>query len=129
MERSRSWGHAEVFALLFALGFLAARFLPLLAFGFQCPFLAATGLPCATCGMTRAFVHAAHGEMGRALAVSPLGAVLACGSWGFVILDAIRLAAARPWPRLPPAFARAAALTGAFALLANWAYIVVANRP
>ena len=59
---AREFGHLEVFAALFALSFLAARLLPLLALPYACPFRALTGIPCATCGMTHAFVHLAHGE-------------------------------------------------------------------
>jgi hypothetical protein len=125
----RRLGHAEVFAGIFALGFLAARFLPLLELGLRCPFRAATGLPCATCGMTHAFVLLAHGRPGTALAASPLGALLAGGSWTFALLAAARVASGRPWPALPPRLVRAAVLLGGGALLANWAYLVVAHQP
>jgi len=126
--RDRHYGHPEVFATLFALGFLAARWLPLLELGYACPFRAATGIPCATCGMTRAVVHLARGALGAALAASPLGAAAAAAAWGFALLAALRLALGRPWPRLGPGPARAAAVAGGVALLANWAYVVVAHR-
>ena len=42
-----------------------------------CGFLAATGLPCATCGMTTAFAHAANGDLLASAAVQPAGALLA----------------------------------------------------
>jgi hypothetical protein len=128
-RRERSFGHAEVFAGLFALSFLAARFLPLLDLGLTCPFLAATGHPCATCGMTRAFVFLARGEAGRALAASPLGALAAALAWAFALLALLRLALGRPWPRVGPGPARAAAMAGGIALLANWAYLVIAHSP
>jgi len=125
----RAVGHAEVFAAIAALAFLAARFLPLLALGARCPFLAATGQPCATCGMTRAFTFLARGEVVRALAASPLGALLAAGAWAFALAAALRLALGLPWPALPAWLPRAAALAGALGLLANWAYLVVARLP
>lgn len=131
-ERSlpdRTFGHAEVFAGIFALSFLAARFLPLLGLGYACPFRAATGIPCATCGMTRAFVHLAHGDLARAIAASPLGALAAAVAWAFALLALARLAAGRSWPRVAPGTARAAALAGGAALLANWAYLVIAHSP
>ncbi len=124
----RRFGHAEVFASIFALSFLAARFLPVLGLGLQCPLKAATGIPCATCGMTRAFVFLAHGEVARALAASPLGAVGAAGAWAFAAAAALRLALGLPWPRVGPRAARVAAAAGAAALLANWAWVVVAHR-
>lgn len=42
-----------------------------------CGMLAATGLPCATCGMTTAFSYTAHGELWSALVTQPAGATLA----------------------------------------------------
>ena len=42
-----------------------------------CGFLAASGLPCATCGMTTSFAHAANGDLLGAAAVQPAGALLA----------------------------------------------------
>lgn len=122
-------GHAEVYAALFALSFAAARFLPLLAVPYTCPFKAFTGLPCATCGMTHAFVHLAHGQVAAAVAASPLGAALAAAAWAFAALDLVRLAAGWPLPRLGAVAARALALGGVAALLANWAFLVLAHRP
>lgn len=48
---------------------------------YACPFHLITGLPCATCGMTRGFVALAHGQWHRALDLnlaSPLLFALAC---------------------------------------------------
>ncbi|MCC5830672.1 MAG: DUF2752 domain-containing protein [Phycisphaeraceae bacterium] len=42
-----------------------------------CGFEASTGLPCATCGVTTAFTHAAQGNIGSSLATQPLGFTLA----------------------------------------------------
>ncbi|MDX1683389.1 MAG: DUF2752 domain-containing protein [Phycisphaeraceae bacterium] len=42
-----------------------------------CGFLSATRMPCATCGMTTAFAHAAHGRIDLALTTQPAGALLA----------------------------------------------------
>jgi Protein of unknown function (DUF2752) len=124
----RRLGHAEVFAGIAAASFATARLLPLLSLGWPCPFRAATGIPCASCGMTRAFVHLAHGEVARSLSASPAGAVLAASAWAFALLALGRLLLGRPWPALPAGAGRAAALTGVAALLANWAYLVVAHR-
>lgn len=126
--QARRFGHGEVFALLSALSFLAARFLPLLDLPFACPFRAITGLPCATCGMTHAFVHLAHGELVSALGASPLGALLAALAWAFAFLDLLRLLAGAPWPRPGPRAARGLAATALGALLANWAFLLVAAR-
>ncbi len=120
----RRFGHAEVFAAIAALSFFAARFLPVLAVPFTCPLRGLAGIPCATCGMTHAFVHLAHGEVALALAASPLGALLAGGAWLYAALDALRVAAAAPLPVPGPPALRAVAATGIAALLANWAYLL-----
>ena len=123
----RRLGHAEVFAAVFALAYLAARFLPLLEVPYLCPFKALTGLPCATCGMTHAFVHLAHGEVGAALSASPLGATLAAGVWLFAAADLVRLVAGRSWRAPGPRAARGLAWAGAAAVLANWVWLVIAQ--
>lgn len=43
----------------------------------ECGFVQATGLPCATCGCTTAFAHAADGSLLSALVTQPFGALLA----------------------------------------------------
>jgi hypothetical protein len=124
----RRFGHAEPFAILAALSFAAARWLPLLDLPYACPWKALLGWPCATCGMTHAFVHLAHGQPGAALAASPLGALLAAGAWTFAAVDAARLALGAPLPAPGPRLARACAVAAGVALLANWAFLVVAHR-
>lgn len=123
-EKAARFGHAEVFALLGALSFLAARFLPLLAVPYTCPVKGWLGLPCATCGMTHAFVHLAHGQAGAALAASPFGALLAAGAWAYAVLDLARAAAGLPFPAVEPRHVRAGLLVALAALLANWAFLV-----
>lgn len=55
------------------------------------------GVPCATCGMTTAFTHAADGSFLRSIIVQPFGALLAIGSavafWvaGYVAITGARL--------------------------------------
>ena len=41
-----------------------------------CGFLVGTGLPCATCGMTTAFTHAAHGNLLQSFITQPAGMLL-----------------------------------------------------
>jgi hypothetical protein len=118
------FGIPEWFALLALASFLAARFLPVLHTGLACPFRAVTGLPCATCGMTHAFVALARGEIGAAVAASPLGALLAAGAWSYAVLDLLRVARGRPWPALSPEAWRAAILAGAGATALNWAWML-----
>src|SRR5512137_2458290 len=118
-------GIPEAFAAIAALSFLVARLVPVLAFHSECPFRALTGLPCASCGMTHAFVALARGGAVQAWSASPLGALLAGGAWLYAVLDAARWAAGLPWPRLGERTWRrmAVGLVGAAAL--NWGWMLL----
>lgn len=118
-------GIPEAFAAIAALSFLVARFLPVLDLAMECPFRAATGLPCASCGMTHAFVALAHGDPGSAWSASPLGALLAGGAWAYAVLDLGRLAAGLPWPRIPQPAWRALAVAAVGAAALNWAWMLL----
>jgi len=118
-------GIAEVFALLGAASFFAARFLPVLELGLECPFRAATGLPCASCGMTHAFAYLARGEVGPALAASPLGAALAAAAWLFSLADLARAALGLPFPVLPERWLVPAARLAILAVAVNWAWLLL----
>jgi hypothetical protein len=124
-RRPVRFGHAEVFAALALLSFLAARFLPLLSLPFTCPLRGMAGIPCATCGMTHAFVYLAHGRVADAVVASPLGALLAGVAWLLAVADLVRLARGAPLPAVSARLVRAATGAGVLALLANWAYLVV----
>ena len=124
-RRTERFGHVEVFAVIAALSFLAARFLPVLGLPFICPLRGLAGIPCATCGMTHAFVHLAHADVALAFRASPLGALLAAGAWLFALADAARVAVAAPLPVPSTGAVRAATAAGIAALLANWVWLVV----
>ncbi len=119
----RPFGHLEVFALLAAASFLAARFFPVLALRLRCPMLSLTGWPCPTCGMTRAFVRLAHGRLPGALAASPLGALLAASAWAFAAVALLAWAAGRPLPALPAPAQRALATTVLALAALNWTWL------
>src|SRR5512137_1559070 len=95
-RRRRRPGIPEAFAAVAALSFLVARFLPVLDVHYQCTFRALTGLPCASCGMTHAFVALARGDAAGAWSASPLGALVAAGAWAYALLDAARVAFGLP---------------------------------
>jgi Protein of unknown function (DUF2752) len=66
-----------------------------------CPFRLLTGLPCPTCGLTRSWVHTAHGDLAAAIAdhpVGPLVLLLAVVALGWLIATRGR-AAYPPWLR------------------------------
>jgi hypothetical protein len=116
-----------VFAALFALSFLVARFAPLALAGVRCPARVLLGVPCATCGMTRAFAALARGDVAAAVGVSPAGALLAAGAWAFAAAAALRPALGFGWPRPSRRAARALAIAAGLALLVNWAYLLASG--
>jgi hypothetical protein len=124
---SRRFGHPEVYAGIAALSFLVARFVPVLSLPYTCPAKGLLGVPCATCGMTHAFVALAHGDLAAALHASPAGALLAGLTWLYAVADAVRVALGWPLPRVPPGAARALAITGVAVLLLNWAWLVAGH--
>jgi Protein of unknown function (DUF2752) len=80
------------------------------AIGLECAFRAATGLPCPTCGVSRAIVLSLHGEWARAWQMAPVGPVAVAGLTAFAlamfvlaVLQSRRadgaIAAARAWIR------------------------------
>ncbi|MCA9126798.1 MAG: DUF2752 domain-containing protein [Planctomycetales bacterium] len=60
------------------------------------------GIDCPGCGLTRCFIHTAHGDLGLAWQLSPVGMLL----WGYVVLQ-IPLALAHLWHRRSPWLAHA----------------------
>lgn len=88
-----------------------------------CGFLAATGLPCATCGMTTAYTHAVHGNILTAFIAQPGGMVLAVLTAAAGILSLYTLAAGLSlgpvarWLWQPMMFWLLAGL-----MLASWVY-------
>jgi hypothetical protein len=123
-RRTERFGHVEVFAAIAALSFLVARFVPLLGLPFVCPLRGIAGIPCATCGMTHAFVFLARGDLALAVGASPLGALLAAAAWAFAAADAARVALGAPLPVPSLRAVRLATAAGLAALLANWAWLL-----
>ncbi|HEY0840088.1 MAG TPA: DUF2752 domain-containing protein [Vulgatibacter sp.] len=126
--RLTSWDGLAVAATSMVAGAVALSRVPdLLSRVPACPFLHATGLPCGTCGFTRAFARVASLDFAHALPVSPLGTMLvvACAVFaGWVALarlfhPRIRLPLVRPGSRP----ARWVVRFGVpLAFLLNWAY-------
>jgi hypothetical protein len=54
------------------LSLLAARFGPLASMVPSCAFMGLLGVPCPTCGSTRAVLHLSHGEIASALTMNPI---------------------------------------------------------
>ena len=69
------WQAIAAAAVLAVLGVVVAAQPALEEGPVVCPFRAATGLPCPTCGLLRTTHHVLHGHLGRAFATNPLDAV------------------------------------------------------
>ncbi len=105
----------------------AAPWAPALAQGLApCPFRALTGIPCLTCGSTRALLDLARFDVVGAFSWNPLaaaaGILLVVG--GLAALGAALAGRGVEAPR--PTSALRAAL--ALALAANWVFLVAAGR-
>lgn len=88
-----------------------------------CGFEAATGLPCATCGMTTSFTLAADGRLGSAFVVQPAGTVLAVLTAMAVLVSGWALATGMPLGPVGRALGRPAVVVAALAvLLGGWAF-------
>ena len=105
----------------------AAPFAPALARGLPpCPFHALLGIPCLTCGSTRALLALARFDLGTAFSWNPLaaaaGILFAVG--GLAALGVALAGRCVEVPRPTPAFRAALAL----AICANWVFLVAAGR-
>jgi hypothetical protein len=94
-----------------------------------CVFKAVSGLPCLTCGTTRALGRLVRLDLVGALAMNPLATVgvLALVPWALADLALL------PWGRavsldLSPAGARRARVTVVAVLVLNWAWLVAVGR-
>ncbi|HZT66052.1 MAG TPA: DUF2752 domain-containing protein [Acidimicrobiales bacterium] len=77
----------------------------------RCPFLLITGHPCPLCGGTRSFAYLWQGDLGRSLALYPLGPILFAATVAAVLVLALALLTGRdlrlrvPEPWVRPALA------------------------
>jgi uncharacterized protein DUF2752 len=94
-----------------------------------CAFKAVTGLPCLSCGTTRAFARLFTLDVPGAMAMNPLAAAVALAlvPWGSA--DLVLLARDRALAlEISPGFAPAVRIAAAALVAANWAYLIVAGR-
>jgi hypothetical protein len=94
-----------------------------------CALKAATGVPCLTCGGTRALVRLAHLDVLGALAMNPLVALglVAMVPWG--IADAVLALRGRALVlEIGPTLGRLLRLGVVPLLLGNWAYLIAMGR-
>jgi hypothetical protein len=117
------WGVLAASALLLRPFWLALA--PLLP---ACPFRALTGIPCLSCGTTRAATALLHGEPLAALGLNPLATLAGAGFIAAGLLAPFWALAALPVPHLGTPAPRALRIALVAALLLNWAW-VIARQP
>lgn len=111
-----------------AAALVAARFFPFQALPTMCTFKLLTGQPCLACGMTRSWIHLAHGHPLAAVTQNPLGAalfVLVAVTLLYLVLRRLGL----PALRLQTSNAEAWTLRGLIigGIVVNWLYVALAR--
>ena len=117
-------------ALLLALGIVAAA-LPGIEDGpVACPFRAVTGLPCPTCGLTRATHSLMRGDLDGALAINPFDTLFLLIAVPLFAALWVANSASRFTVRvsMSPVERRVAWVLLAAVALANWAYVLLTHR-
>ena len=93
----------------------------------QCPFLAMTGLPCMTCGATRATITFLHANFLQAFSWNPLAFLALCGVAAFDLYAVVVLLSRGPrlrlvdWTKTEKNVFRIVIVC---ALLLNWMYLL-----
>lgn len=94
-----------------------------------CVFKSLTGLPCPTCGTTRAFGRLFAGDISGAIAMNPLAACGALGLLAWGLADLAFLTRRRSLAvELSPHAGLALRVAAVAAVAMNWAYLVYAGR-
>ena len=124
--------HEAIWAPIGAVALLAARFFPFegLSVG-ACPFRALTGLPCFSCGGTRAFMALTRLEIVDAVVMNPMAALLGTLAVAYVVhAMGVWLLGWHRWrPSVGDERARRALRFGAVAIiLMNWTYLILVGR-
>jgi len=92
-----------------------------------CPFRVLTGVPCLSCGTTRAAVALLHGRPLEALAANPLAALAGAAFTLGGLAAPLWVAARFPVPDLGAPLATWVKVTIVVALLANWAWVILGS--
>jgi hypothetical protein len=94
-----------------------------------CIFRLTTGLPCPTCGSTRAFGRLYHLDLAGALLMNPLAAASALGLLLWGVADLVLLPRGRALRlRLAPALHNPARVAVVTLVLLNWAFLLLGRR-
>jgi hypothetical protein len=94
-----------------------------------CTFKRVTGIPCATCGSTRALAQLAHLDLAGALALNPLAALASLGIAAWAVGDLLLLVSGRALSlELSAREGRGLSIAAVALVVLNWAYVVAAGR-
>jgi hypothetical protein len=95
-----------------------------------CVFKILTGIPCPTCGLTRAVIALSRGDVGRALWMNPLAAVAGIAALAYLAYAAAVLVLRLPRlrPVVTPLDARVLRVTAVTLFALNWAWLVFTGR-
>ncbi len=119
-----------ILGVLGAGALLLARLFDPARLGFTvCVLKATTGVPCPTCGGTRALHHLAHFDFATALAMNPLVTLAALGLVPWALADLWLMRTGRALDlQADTRGARLIAACAGVALLVNWLYLLRAGR-
>jgi hypothetical protein len=116
------WGVLAVSSLLLRPLWLAlAPALP------PCPFRALTGIPCLSCGTTRAALAVLHGDIVNALAINPLATLAGAGFIVGGLAAPMWTSLSLPLPRIAAPPPRALRIALVAALLLDWAWVIASQ--
>jgi hypothetical protein len=114
------WGVLAAAALLLRPFWLALA--PLLP---GCPFRALTGIPCLSCGTTRAAVAVLHGDVLGALLINPLATLAGAAFVAGGVVAPLWVLVGLPLPRVAAPPPRALRIALVLVLLADWAWVIL----
>ena len=114
------YGSIAIFALC------VSRFIPDLNLIPSCVFKNCTGLPCPTCGSSRAIVHLAHGDILSSIAMNPLTALCLAAAVSYFLFSLTTLVfdTRRMSLKLEENEKSVVRAGEVLLILVNWAYLV-----
>ncbi len=128
--RNKRPSHIE-FALIYGglaiLLLVAARILPVTQLAPDCVFKAMTGIPCPTCGSTRAVILLSQGHLLSAFRVNPATSAVVVAALVAFLCRMIALAFDLPGVRigLSDQEKNLVRVSAVLALLLNWSYLII----